>query len=54
MRDVLCQLADITVETADAVIAKRGFVIPSPPWSGRTIPWSEIDVVDVWVDQDSN
>lgn len=54
MRRLLCQLSDITVEGAKTVINKRGFVIPSRPWSDRLVRFSEMHLVEEWFDPDAN
>ena len=53
LREILCELAGITVWSADGLVKKRGFVIP---WgrSGRPIPWSDVGIVDRWSDPDAN
>jgi hypothetical protein len=54
IRHLLCQLADIDVESAEYLIKKRGFVIPARGSSGGLMPWSEMQVVEDWTDPDAN
>lgn len=54
MRHLLCQLAGIDIESAELLIKKRGFVIPSRGSPGAVVPWSEVQLVEDWTDPDAN
>jgi hypothetical protein len=53
-RNLLCQLDDIDVESAEYLIKKRGFVIPAGGTSGALIPWSEMHLVEDRLGPDAN